>query len=117
MPALHLMPLRYRVRPTGASFRDAASGIVDANRTFALAVSTALPRVPTACALSIRSVRRRDKCDFCRKPNFLKAGQNSPACVESCPTKALTFGNLDDPNSDISPFVAGKVHPIVTSWR
>ncbi|ELN92978.1 formate-dependent nitrite reductase subunit NrfC [Salmonella enterica subsp. enterica serovar Enteritidis str. 22558] len=31
----------------------------------------------------------------------LKAGKQ-PACVESCPTKALTFGNLDDPNSDIS---------------
>ncbi|MEA7515281.1 cytochrome c nitrite reductase Fe-S protein, partial [Salmonella enterica subsp. enterica serovar Virginia] len=31
-----------------------------------------------------------DKCDFCRKTN-LKAGKQ-PACVESCPTKALTFG-------------------------
>lgn len=29
-------------------------------------------------------------------------------CVESCPTKALTFGNLDDPNSDISRLLRQK---------
>ncbi|MDI8107057.1 hypothetical protein MJN85_32400, partial [Salmonella enterica subsp. enterica serovar Anatum] len=40
-----------------------------------------------------------DKCDFCRKTN-LKAGKQ-PACVESCPTKALTFGNLDDPTANV----------------
>ncbi|HAS2015539.1 TPA: cytochrome c nitrite reductase Fe-S protein, partial [Salmonella enterica subsp. enterica serovar 4,[5],12:i:-] len=37
----------------------------------------------------------------------LKAGKQ-PACVESCPTKALTFGNLDDPNSDISRLLRQK---------
>lgn len=56
------------VCPTGASFRDAASGIVDVNLTFASAASTALPRVPTACALSIRSVRRRINAISAGKP-------------------------------------------------
>ncbi len=65
------------VRPTGASFRDAASGIVDVNPDLASAASTALPRVLTACALSIRSVSTADKCD-CRKTNP-KAGKHSPA--------------------------------------
>ncbi len=37
---------------------------------------------------------------LCRKTN-LAAGKE-PACVESCPTKALVFGNLDDPNSPIA---------------
>ena len=47
-----------------------------------------------------------DKCDFCRKTN-LQAGK-LPACVEACPTKALTFGNLDDPNSEISQLLRQK---------
>ncbi|EFI6420067.1 4Fe-4S dicluster domain-containing protein [Escherichia coli] len=29
-------------------------------------------------------------------------------CVEACPTKALTFGNLDDPNSEISQLLRQK---------
>ncbi|MDO1752411.1 cytochrome c nitrite reductase Fe-S protein, partial [Escherichia coli] len=47
-----------------------------------------------------------DKCDFCRKTNLKKGKQ--PACVEACPTKALDFGNLDDPNSDISLMLRQK---------
>ncbi|EBV4483931.1 cytochrome c nitrite reductase Fe-S protein, partial [Salmonella enterica subsp. enterica serovar Typhimurium] len=63
-----------------------------------------------ACPYRVRFIhpvsKTADKCDFCRKTN-LKAGKQ-PACVESCPTKALTFGNLDDPNSDISRLLRQK---------
>ena len=40
-----------------------------------------------------------DKCTFCQ--HRLEKGQN-PACVEVCPTKCLYFGDLEDPNSDVS---------------
>ena len=43
-----------------------------------------------------------DKCDFCE--HRLKQGEE-PACVQTCPTGALTFGNLMDENSR----VRGKV--------
>jgi len=64
------------------------------------------------------SVRMRgvvEKCNFCHgrwQAAMAKAaaeGRRSldpadwvPACVEACPTKAITFGNLDDPGSDVA---------------
>jgi Fe-S-cluster-containing dehydrogenase component len=40
------------------------------------------------------------KCTFCA--HLLDQGWKAPRCVEVCPTGALTFGNLDDPGSDVA---------------
>jgi Fe-S-cluster-containing dehydrogenase component len=40
------------------------------------------------------------KCTLCA--HRLDAGERQPRCVESCPTGALLFGDLDDPASDIA---------------
>ena len=51
------------------------------------------------------------KCTFCmeRIDDGIKAGlkpgvdrEATPACVITCPAKARYFGNLDDPDSEIS---------------
>ncbi|WP_205437636.1 cytochrome c nitrite reductase Fe-S protein [Edwardsiella tarda] len=88
------------VCPTGASFRDAASGIVDVDPDLCVGCQYCI----AACPYRVRFIhpvsKTADKCDFCRKTN-LKAGK-APACVLACPTQALTFGNLDDPDSAVS---------------
>ncbi|RMD84682.1 MAG: 4Fe-4S dicluster domain-containing protein [Candidatus Dadabacteria bacterium] len=56
-----------------------------------------------------------EKCTFCHHrlikakekaaaegKRKLKEGDYQPACVESCPTKALVFGDLDDETSQVS---------------
>ena len=44
------------------------------------------------------------KCTFCA--HLLDAGWKEPRCVEACPTGALVFGDLDDPDSPVSRITA-----------
>ena len=53
------------------------------------------------------------KCTFC--VHLLDKGWKEPRCVEACPTGALVFGDLEDPDREVSKLMAsGKVevlHP------
>jgi Fe-S-cluster-containing dehydrogenase component len=46
-----------------------------------------------------------DKCTFCL--HRVKTGKR-PACVEVCPTRSLTFGDLNDPASEVARLVRGR---------
>ncbi|HJX02963.1 MAG TPA: 4Fe-4S dicluster domain-containing protein, partial [Dehalococcoidia bacterium] len=53
------------------------------------------------------------KCTFCA--HLLQAGWKVPRCVEACPTAALVFGDLDDPQGEVAKLLAGgnaeTLHP------
>ncbi len=58
-----------------------------------------------------------DKCDFCASrideglKNNLTPGQDldaTPFCVSSCISSALTFGDLDDPDSEVSRLIRDR---------
>jgi NAD-dependent dihydropyrimidine dehydrogenase PreA subunit len=53
------------------------------------------------------------KCTLCA--HRLDEGEKQPRCVESCPTGALVFGDLDDPDSAIAKLAADasveELHP------
>jgi Fe-S-cluster-containing dehydrogenase component len=57
--------------------------------------------------------RIAQKCILCA--HMLDKGEKVPRCVESCPTGALVFGDLEDPGSEIAKLMAsGKteaMHP------
>lgn len=54
-----------------------------------------------------------EKCTFC--VHRADAGKPGPACVEACPTRALVFGDIDDPTSEIAKLIkstgATVLHP------
>ncbi|MGL4616322.1 MAG: 4Fe-4S dicluster domain-containing protein [Shewanella sp.] len=87
------------VCPTGAAFIDKESGIVSVDAWKCVGCQYCI----AACPYQVRFIhpvtRAADKCDFCRETNLAQGKQ--PACVEACPTKALVFGNLKDPTSEL----------------
>ncbi|MCE5255101.1 MAG: oxidoreductase [Actinomycetia bacterium] len=46
------------------------------------------------------------KCTLCA--HRLDEGDKQPRCVEACPTGALVFGDLDDPDSEIARLAASR---------
>ncbi|MGA3295181.1 MAG: 4Fe-4S dicluster domain-containing protein [Candidatus Acidiferrales bacterium] len=64
--------------------------------------------------VSVRTVGVMEKCTFClqrikageiqaeAEKREVKDGEIQPACVQSCPTRAMVFGDLNDPQSEVS---------------
>ena len=64
--------------------------------------------------VSVRTVGVMEKCTFCIQrikaardsgrsgKARVKDGEIQPACVQSCPTRAMVFGDLNDPHSEVS---------------
>lgn len=70
------------------------------------------------------TVGTTEKCNFCMEriddgiSKGLRPGIDrdaTPACVNACPARALTFGNLDDPESEvrrlINNYMGFQLHP------
>lgn len=56
------------------------------------------------------------KCTMCA--HLLDKGWKEPRCVEVCPTGALIFGDLDDPDSEIARLLAsGKTEILHPEYR
>ena len=55
------------------------------------------------CTFCVQRIRRGE-LDATREGRELKDGDIQPACAQACPTTALVFGDISDPNSKASGF-------------
>jgi Fe-S-cluster-containing dehydrogenase component len=99
------------VCPTGASYKRAEDGIVlvDEDKCIGCKLCS------WACPYGAREYSAVEgvmkKCTLCVDRIYnenLEEAERQPACVQACPTKARHFGDLGDPESDISKLVAAR---------
>ncbi len=79
--------------PVGAMYRDEDIGSVHVNKDKCMGCWMCAMVCPLGAITPDPYMKIARKCDFCRKR--VKEGK-MPACVEACPTRALSFGEVDD---------------------
>ncbi|MGL5379513.1 4Fe-4S dicluster domain-containing protein [Clostridium sp.] len=77
--------------PVGAITKDAETGIVSTDYKTCVGCKTCIKVCPYDSPKFNETKKVSHKCDFCK--DRLAAGEE-PACVEACPVKVLTFGDL-----------------------
>ncbi len=99
------------VCPTGASYKREEDGIVLVNEDICIGCKLC----SWACPYGAREYDEIEgvmkKCTMCVDKIYnenLPPESRAPACVSTCPTGARSFGDLNDPNSDVSKLVAAR---------
>jgi molybdopterin-containing oxidoreductase family iron-sulfur binding subunit len=120
-------PACVKVCPVGATYKDEETGLVMQDYDKCLGCRYCMvacpytgvrqfnweePKFATGFAVGSADVAVHqknvvEKCTFCA--HRLAKGQE-PACIEVCPARARHFGDLNDPNSEVSQLLRQRSH-------
>ena len=87
-----------KVCPTGASYRT-EDGQIMINKEKCIGCKLCMSACPYGARTYNAEKKVVEKCTLC---DHLQAIGEKPACVKACCAKARFFGDLDDPESDVS---------------
>ncbi len=89
-------PTCVEVCPTGATYKNAADGSIKVDDDLCIGCGSCQPACPYGARYLHPKKQIVDKCDFCDER---REKGSQPTCVETCPTQARVFGDLNDANS------------------
>lgn len=91
------------VCPTGATWKREEDGIVVIDPNICIGCKYCIQACPYDIRFLNEDTGAAEKCDFC----IHRVSQGlQPACVEACPARARIFGDLNDPESEVSKLIA-----------
>lgn len=93
--------------PTGASHYWNGSNIVVIDATKCTGCKACIAACPYDARVIMHPEGYAGKCTFC--VHRVQYGED-PACVSVCPTHAMHFGMLDEPDSPVSHLLASRKH-------
>ena len=99
------------VCPTGASYKRAEDGIVLVNEDACMGCGLCAWACPYGAREVDMAAGIMKKCTLCVDRIYnenLPEADRQPACVRTCPSGARHFGDLGDPESDVSRLVAER---------
>ena len=93
-----------KVCPTGASYQRSEDGIILIDKEKCIGCRYCIMACPYEARSYNKDKKVVEKCTLCI---HLQAIGEKPACVKNCAAKARFFGDLDDPDSDVSKAIKG----------
>lgn len=93
-----------RACPTGATYKDPATGIVQMNDAKCIGCKTCILACPYEARYFNEEKGAVDKCNFCWDTRLSK-GEKLTACADVCPTGARIFGDISDPDNVVFKMV------------
>jgi len=87
------------VCPTGACYKDDTDGVIRIDREICIGCQSCMRACPFHANNFNKELRVMDKCTLCEE---LRQKGETPACVWNCVGGALHYGDINDPDSEVS---------------
>jgi len=103
-------PACVAVCPTGATFKREEDGIVEIDPEVCIGCKYCIQACPYDARYLNEETGAADKCDFC----LHRVSQGYvPSCVNTCQGRARIFGDINDPNSEVSQLLAKNAYTVL----
>lgn len=92
-------PACAEVCSTGACYKSEDDGVVYIDQSQCVNCQSCMRACPYGALNLNKEMNVADKCTVCARR---REGGEAPACVRNCAGRALTYGDISDPESDVS---------------
>lgn len=92
-------PVCEAVCPTGACYKDPEDGVIRIDPNMCIGCRSCEKACPFHANNYNKEMRIMDKCTLCAQ---LREDGKPPVCVRNCSGRALHYGDINDPDSEVS---------------